>query len=312
MGLPISQAGAQEFPTKPITMVVPFAAGGPTDVVGRKIGHLMERTLKQPIVIQNAGGAGGTIGTNLVNKAKADGYTILLHHIGMATAPALYRKLDFNPLTDFEYIGLVADVPMTLVAKQGLPANNFNELLSYIKVHQDKLTLANAGLGSASHLCGMVLMESIGVDLTTVPYKGTQPAMTDLLAGQVDIMCDQVSNTLPFIKDKKVKVYATSTPKRLKSLPEVPSATEIGLPKFNILVWHGIYAPKNTPPAMTAKIRGALQEALKTDEFQKDMDAFSITVSTPAEATEKGLKSILEADTARLGVLIRKAGQFAD
>ena len=256
-------AEAQEYPQKPITVVVPFAAGGPTDTVARLLGVAMGKSLKTQILVENVGGAGGTIGAARVAKAPPDGYTILLHHIGHATAPALYRKLPYDTIGDFEPVGLVNEVPMTLVARKDLPPNTLRELITYVKANRDKVTYANAGLGAASHLCGMLFMSAIDTDLTTVPYKGTGPAMNDLLGGQVDFMCDQTTNTTSQIKAGKIKAYGVTTKVRVPSLPELPTLHEAGLPNFEISVWHAFFAPKGTPKAVVDKLVRALQEALR-------------------------------------------------
>ena len=226
--LTASPSRAQDYPTKVITMVVPFAAGGPTDTVARLIAQPMTKTLKQQVIVENVGGAGGTIAANRVAKAAPDGYTILIHHIGMSTAPALYRKLPYNAINDFEPIGLINEVPMTLVAKKDFPAKDLKELIAYVKANKDKVNYANAGLGAASHLCGMLFMTAIQTDVTTVPYSGTAPAMNDLLGGQVDFMCDQTTNTTSQIKAGKIKVYGVTTKKRVASLPNVPTMDEAG------------------------------------------------------------------------------------
>jgi len=207
-----------QFPTKPVTMIVPFAAGGPTDTVARSIAIAMQATLKQTVLVENVGGAGGTIGVGRVAKASPDGYTILLYHIGMSTVPALYRKLTFDPLKDFAFIGLVNEVPMTMIARANFPPNNFKEFVAYVKANKTKVTYGNAGLGAASHLCGLLFMSAIETDVTTVPYKGTAPAMNDLLGGQIDFMCDQTTNTTSQIKSGKVKAYAVTSAKRVPSL----------------------------------------------------------------------------------------------
>ena len=235
---------AQEYPSKVITMIVPFTAGGPTDTVARLLSVPMTKALKQQVIVENVGGAGGTIAANRVAKAAPDGYTILIHHIGMSTAPALYRKLPYNPMTDFEPIGLINEVPMTLVAKKDFPAKDLKELIAYVKANKDKVNYANAGLGAASHLCGMLFMTAIETDVTTVPYSGTAPAMNDLLGGQVDFMCDQTTNTTSQIKAEKIKVYGVTTKKRIASLPNVPTMDEAGLKGFDVSVWHALYAPK--------------------------------------------------------------------
>lgn len=256
-------ASAQTYPSRPMTMVIPFAAGGPTDVVGRLIAQSMSKTLGQQVIVENTVGAGGTIAATRVARAAPDGYTMLLHHIGQSTAPSLYRKLPYDALTGFETMGLVTDVPMTVVAKGNFPAKNFNELVQYVKANKDKVNLANAGTGSASHLCGLLFQEAIGTTVATIPYKGTAPAMNDLLGGQVDIMCDQTTNTTSYIKSGKIKAYAVTTPKRLAVLPDLPTTREAGLPALDVTVWHGLYAPKGTPSEVVAKVNGALKVALK-------------------------------------------------
>jgi tripartite-type tricarboxylate transporter receptor subunit TctC len=204
---------AQNYPTKVITVIVPFAAGGPTDTVARLVAVPMTKTLKQQVIVENVGGAGGTIGANRVAKAPADGYTLFLHR--PFDCAGAYRKLPYDAVKDFEPIGLINEVPMTLVAKKDFPANDLKELVSYVKANKDKVNLANAGLGTASHLCGMLFMSAIQTDLTTVPYNGTAPAMNDLLGGEVDLMCDQTTNTTSQIKAEKIRVYGVTTAKRI-------------------------------------------------------------------------------------------------
>ncbi len=312
LALLASAAQAQNYPTKTITMVVPFSAGGPTDTLGRTIAQAMTTALKQTVIIENVGGAGGNIGVDRVAKARPDGYTILLHHIGMSTSPALYRKLPYNPLTDFEYIGLVADVPMTLIAKQAFPAKDFKELLAYVKANKDKATLANAGLGAASHLCGLLFMSAIETDLTTVPYKGTAPAMNDILGGQVDLLCDQTTNTTGQIKNGKVKVYGVTTKTRVPSLKDIPTLQELGLKGFEVAVWHGIYAPKGTPkPALDALV-AALQTALKDGNVKLRLAELGTEPVAQNRATPEALKTQLAAEIDKWGPVIKKAGQYAD
>ena len=235
-------ANAQKYPDKPISLVVPFAAGGPTDTIARLLATQMSKSLGQSVVVENVPGAGGTVASAKVAKSKPDGYTIYIHHMGMATAQALYDKLPYDPLKDFEYIGQVADVPMVLLGSKNFPPNNFKELEAYIRANKDKVTMANAGPGAVSQLCGLIFQSRLGVRVTTVPYKGTGPALTDLVGGQVNILCDQTTQTIPFIKDGKVKVYGVTTPKRLSALPNVPTLDEQGMKGFDVKVWHGIYA----------------------------------------------------------------------
>ena len=303
---------AQQYPTKVITMVVPFAAGGPTDTVARLIGGPMSKTLGQQVIVENVGGAGGTIAAARVANATPDGYTILIHHIGMSTAPALYRKLRYKPTADFAPIGLINEVPMTIVARNDFPAKDLKELIAYVKKNKDKVTYANAGLGAASHLCGMLFMTAIQTDVVTVPYKGTAPAMNDLLGGQVDFMCDQTTNTTSQIKAKKIKVYAVTTKDRVASLKEVPTAHEAGLPNFEVSVWHGLYAPKGTPKPVVDRLTKALQVALKDKNV---IDRFGDLGTAPVEekrATPEALAARLKSETDKWGPIIKKAGVFAD
>jgi putative tricarboxylic transport membrane protein len=312
MLLGVTPVGAQEYPNKVITMVVPFAAGGPTDTVARLIAVPMTKTLKQQVIVENVGGAGGTIAANRVAKAAPDGYTILIHHIGMSTAPALYRKLPYNPLTDFEPIGLINEVPMTLVAKKDFPAKDLKELIAYVKANKDKVNYANAGLGAASHLCGMLFMTAIETDVTTVPYSGTAPAMNDLLGGQVDFMCDQTTNTTSQIKAEKIKVYGVTTKKRVASLPNVPTMDEAGLKGFEVSVWHGLYAPKATPKLVIDKLTSALHVALKDDNVKLRFAELGTEPVAENRATPAALRAHLKAEIDKWSPIIKKAGAYAD
>ncbi|MRG57254.1 tripartite tricarboxylate transporter substrate binding protein BugD [Phyllobacterium sp. SYP-B3895] len=305
-------ANAAGYPERSITMVVPFAAGGPTDTVTRLVAESMSKDLGQQIVVENVGGAGGTLGASQVAKADPDGYTLLLHHIGMATSATLYRKLPYDTLNAFEYVGLVTDVPMTIVAKKDFEPADMKGLVEYVKANADKITLANAGIGAASHLCGMLLMSEIKTSLVTVPYKGTGPAMTDLLGGQVDLMCDQTTNTTKQIKGATVKAYAVTSAKRLDALPDLPTVAEAGLPGLQVGIWHGIYAPKGTPADVTAKLSASLQKALKDPNVVARFAELGTVPVTDAEATPDGLKSKLESEVSRWKPIIEAAGQYAD
>ena len=305
-------AFAQDYPNKQVVIVVPFAAGGPTDTLARNLGVTLTNLLKQQMIVDNAGGAGGTIGINKVAKAKNDGYTLLLMHIGMSTSPALYRKLPYDTMNDFEFIGQVADVPMTMLGKKALPPNNFKELLPYLKANKAKLTYANAGLGAASHLCGLLFMSQNEVDLTTVPYKGTAPAMTDLIGGQVDLMCDQTTNTSQQIKAGTVKVYGVTSAQRVPSLKEIPTLAEQGMKGFEVVVWHGLYAPKGTPKPVLDKLVAALQAAVQDATFKArlaDLGAEPVPVS---KANPEALRTHLQAEIKKWDPIIKKAGQYAD
>jgi tripartite-type tricarboxylate transporter receptor subunit TctC len=307
-----SPAAAQKYPDRVITMIVPFTAGGPTDTVARLVAAPMSKAVNQQVIVENVGGAGGTIAANRVAKAAPDGYSILIHHIGMSTAPALYRKLPYNPLTDFEPIGLINEVPMTLVARRDFPPKDLKELIAYAKANKDKVTYANAGLGAASHLCGMLFMTSIQTDLTTVPYKGTADVIKDLLGGQVDFTCDQTTNTTSQIKADKVKVYGVTTKTRLASLPNIPTVDEAGLKGFEVSVWHGLYAPKGTPKPVVDVLTKALQAALKDATVKKRFADLGTEPVAEKRATPEALRAQLKAETEKWGPIIKKAGVFAD
>jgi tripartite-type tricarboxylate transporter receptor subunit TctC len=303
---------AQAFPTKPVTIIVPFSAGGPTDTVARSLGQAMSKHIGQSVIVENVGGAGGTVGANRVKNATPDGHTVLLYHIGMSTAPALYRKLQFNPQTDFEMVGLIVDVPMTLIARSDFPAKDFKEAVSYLKQNKAKINLANAGLGAASHLCGLIFMSAIEADLTTVPFKGTADAMNALLGKQVDILCDQTTNTTGQIKAGAVKVYAVTSAKRVPTLPDVPTMQEAGLKGFEVGIWHAVYAPKGTPKAAVDKIVASMQAASKEADFVKRMADLGATIYGPDKITPAALAAHLKAEIDKWGPVIRKAGAYAD
>ena len=312
LALGSSLAAAQGYPTKPVTLVVPFAAGGPTDIVARTLAAAMTKTLGQSVVVENKTGAGGTIAPAYVAKAAPDGYTFLIHHNGMATAPALYRKLAYNPVTDFEHVGNVVDVPMTLLGRKDLPAKNLAELMSYVKANAAKINLANAGLGAVSHLCGTLFQQSLGVTLTTVPFQGTGPALNALLGGQVDLLCDQTTQTTQHIKAGTVKMYGVTTRERIKSLPEQPTLAEQGLKGFDVVVWHGVYAPKGTPKDALDKINAAVRAALKDPVVMQRMTELGAEFVPEAKLTPEGLRSWLKSETERWGAVIRAAGTYAD
>jgi len=304
-----------EYPDKPVTIVVPFAAGGPTDKVARDLAEALRKPLGgQSIVIENIGGAGGTLGAARVAKAGNDGYTLLLHHIGISTAPALYRKMAYDTLNDFEYIGMVNEVPMTLIGKPSLPATNYAELVKWMNANKGKINLANAGLGAASHLCGLLFQSSVKIAMQTVPYKGTGPAMTDLLGGQVDLMCDQTTNTSSQIAAGAVRAYAVTTEHRLSTpaLKNLPTLDESGLKGFNVTIWHGMYAPKGTPKPVVDKINAALRVALKDPEFVKREEALGAVIVTDARLDGAEHKKFVAAEIAKWGPIIKAAGEYAD
>ena len=305
-------AAQAPWPERQVSLVVPFAAGGPTDVVARMIAIPMSKQLGQTVVVENAVGAGGTIAATKVARAQPNGYTIFLHHMGMSTAPALYKKLQFDPLKDFEYIGQVVDVPMTLLARKDFPAATFQDLQAHLKREGNKVSLANAGLGAVSHLCGLLFMSAMGVELTTVPFSGTGPAMNALLGSQVDLLCDQTTQTVPLIKDGRVKAYGVTVPQRLDVLPNVPTLDEQGLKGFEVKVWHGMYAPKGTPQPVLDKLNAALRFAMQDPEVKRRLTDLSSDIVPMDKITPAGLRTHLEAEIGKWGPVIRKAGVYAD
>jgi tripartite-type tricarboxylate transporter receptor subunit TctC len=300
------------YPDKPITVIVPFAAGGPTDTVARLVAQSMQNTLKQTVLIENVGGAGGTVGAGRMARATPDGYTLLLHHIGQATSATLYRKLPYDSIGDFMGIGLITDVPMTIVASTKFPANNLKDAIAYIKANKEKVNYANAGVGAASHLCGMLFQSAIQTQMTTIAYKGTGPAMNDLVGGQVDLMCDQTTNTTSQIKEGKIKVFAVTTPKRVGALPDVPTAVEAGLPGFDVAVWHGLYAPKGTPQPIIQKLSQALQIALEDETVKTRFAGLGTEPVSKDRATPAALDAHLKAEIAKWAPVIKAAGEYAD
>ena len=306
-------AAAQDYPTRAVTMIVPYAAGGPTDTVARVLAQSMSKSMGQTVVVENRPSAGGILGPEVVKNARADGYTILIHHIGMATIPTLYRtNLRFNPLTDFEYIGLVNDVPMTIIGRQSLPPKNLQELIAYIKANKDKVTYANAGIGAASHLCGMLFMSAIGTDVLTVPYKGTGPAMNDLVGGQVDFMCDQTTSTTGQIKGGKVKVYGVTSKQRVPSLPDIPTLDEQGLKGAEVAIWHALYAPKGTPKPVLDKLVSSMQAALKDPAVTQKFTELGAVTAAPERQTPQALQAYLKSEIDKWAPIIKKNGQYAD
>ncbi|HSH88572.1 MAG TPA: tripartite tricarboxylate transporter substrate-binding protein [Ramlibacter sp.] len=310
-------AHAADFPDKgkTITIVVPFSAGGPTDRVARDLAEAMRKPLGGgTIVVDNAAGAGGSIGANKVAKANADGYTLLLHHIGMATMPTLVRNVPFKVESDFEYLGMINDVPMTLIGKPTLAPNNMKELLAWVSANKGKINLGNAGVGSASHLCGLLFQNATKTDMTPVPYKGTAPAMTDLIGGQIDIMCDQTTNTTSQIEAKKVKAFAVTTPKRLSTpaLKDLPTMQEAGLKDFQVTIFHGLYAPKGTPPDVQKKLNDALKAALKDPDFIKKQEGLGAVVVADKRMEPGEHKKFVAAEIAKWSPIIKAAGVYAD
>ena len=305
-------ASAQEYPAKPITMIVPFAAGGPSDILARNLAIAMGKELRQTIIISNIGGAGGNIGTARAAKAAPDGYTILLHNMGMALSPALFRKLEFDPLTDFEYIGLIGEAPSVLIARPNFPAKDFAELLAYLRASKGTVSFANSGLGGPSHLCGLLFMEATQTTLAMIPYKGSAPAMNDLFGGQVDLLCDSVASAIPPIRAGKVKVYGVTTRTRLRALPDVPTFAEQGLKGFELAVWSALFAPKRTPEPIINRLVAALQGAVRDADFRQSLDKLSYEAIPAERITPAALQAHLKAEIDKWGPIIKRAGLQAD
>ncbi len=310
--LSVTSAFAADYPERNIFMVVPYAAGGPTDTIARLTADAMSKAIGQQILVENVAGAGGTIGARRVADSEPDGYTILVHHIGMATAPALYRQLPYKPTEAFEPIGLVSDAPMTVIARNEFPPVTFQELIAYIKQNGTKVTYAHAGIGAASHLCGTLFMATIGTQMTTVPYKGNGPIMTDLIGGQIDMTCDQATNTVGPISQKQVKAYAITGEERADTLPDLPTTTEAGLPEFKLGVWHGLYAPKGTPKEVVDKLTSALQAAVEDASLKERFGQIATMPATKEQATQEALRIKLDTEIKRWDPIIKAAGQFAD
>jgi putative tricarboxylic transport membrane protein len=300
--------GAEGYPDRNITVVVPFSAGGPTDTVTRLIAKPMSDKLGAQIVVQNIEGAGGTVAAGEVSRAKADGYTVLMHHIGMSTAPALYADLPYKPLEDFKTIGLVTEVPMTIIARRDFQPNTLQELVAYVKANANTVTYANAGIGAASHLCGLLFQKAIGVKLQEVPYEGTGPALTDIVGGQVDFMCDQTTNTTGQIKSGEVKAYAVTTEERVKSLPDLPTAKEAGLDDLQLTVWHGLYVPAGTPDEVIRILSDALKVALADQGVISKLAELGTAPVAADRATPEAHRQQLEEQIGVWGPIIKDAG----
>ena len=314
-GLASALALAQSYPSKTITIVVPFSAGGPTDRVARDLAEAMRKPFGgATIVIDNTAGAGSSIGSNKVVKAAPDGYTLLLNHIAMASMPNQLRNMPFKVDTDFEYLGMVNEVPMTLISRPSLPAKTYKELVTWIGQNKGKVNLGNAGIGSASHLCGLMVQNALQTDMTSVPYKGTAPAMTDLIGGQIDLMCDQTTNTSQQIEGKKVTAYAVTTSKRLTTpaLKDLPTMQELGIKGFDVSIWHGLYAPKGTPADVMAKINGALKAALKDPEFMAKQEALGAVIITDQRTDPVEHKKFVASEIAKWGPVLTAAKAYID
>jgi tripartite-type tricarboxylate transporter receptor subunit TctC len=305
-------AAQADYPSRPITMIVPFAAGGPTDTVARLIAEPMTRTLGQQVIVENVAGAGGTLAAGREAKANPDGYTLLVHHIGLSSSVGLYRKLPYDPATAFAPIGRITDVPMTVVGKADFPPGSVGELLDYIRANGEQIIFAHGGVGAVSHLCGLLLMDALGTKMTAVGYKGSGPAMTDLLGGQVDMTCDQTTNTVGHIRSGKIKAYAVTTEERLSSLPDLPTLNEAGLEGFEVTAWHALYAPGGTPQEVVGELTVALQAALKDPKVVERFADLGTEPVPQEQATPAALEQHLRAEVDKWKPVIQKAGEYAD
>ena len=304
----VSAASAQAYPDRTITMVIPYAVGGSTDVLGRILAKTMSADLKQQIIVENIGGAGGTLGTARAAKSKGDGYTLLFHNMGHATSPSLYRTLSYDPVTSFEPIGSVADVPMILVARKDFPAKNLEEVLAYARANPGKVTIANAGKGATTHLCGVLLASATKITMTEISYKGTGPALNDLVGGFVDLLCDQPASTTAFIQRGTIKPIAVATKARLSTLPEVPTFAESGLKDFELAVWHGLYAGKGTPKPVVDKLAESLRAALKDPVVTERFASMGAQIATDKMATPDALRLHVKSEVIKLGAALQGAG----
>jgi tripartite-type tricarboxylate transporter receptor subunit TctC len=305
-------AGTAPYPAHPVALVVPFSAGGPTDVLARTLAISMSETLGQSVVVENRVGAGGTIGAAHVARARPDGYTLLLHHNGMATGKALYSKLAYEPLQSFEFVGQVVDVPMTLIGRGDFPPNDAQELFAYIKANREAINLAQAGPGAVSHLCALLLQRALGVEITTVQFQGTAPALVALVGGHVDLLCDQTTQTIPHIRARRVKLYGATTRARIAALPDAPTLQESGLQDFEVVVWHGIYGPKGTPKAALDKVNAALRVALKDPTVTQRLAELGAEIVPESKQTPAGLRDWLQAEIEKWTPIIKSAGVSAD
>jgi tripartite-type tricarboxylate transporter receptor subunit TctC len=310
-GASSSEGATTDFPTAPVTIVVPFSAGGPTDTVTRLIAEPMSATLGQQVVVQNVEGAGGTVAAGEVAAAAPDGYTVLMHHIGMSTAPTLYADLPYDPLTDFKTIGLVTEVPMTIIGRRDLEPNTLEELVTYVEQNADTVTYAHAGIGAASHLCGLLFQSAIDVTVTEVPYEGTAPALTDLVGGQVDFLCDQTTNTTGQIQAGEVKAYAVTTAERIETLPDLPTTAEAGLPDVEVTVWHGLYVPAETPDEVVQVLNEALVAALQDENVISELGNLGAAPVAEDQATPEAHTEKLQSQIDLWRPIIEEAGVTA-
>ena len=302
----ISAAHAQAYPSRPITMVVPFPAGSATDSVARLIGIKMSERLHQPVIMENVPGAGGTIAAARVARAAADGHTLLIHTT-IALSAALYKKLSYDTATAFEPIGLVNTGPYVFAANPAYPAKDAKELFANLKANASKVTFSNAGVGTGSHLCAIILSQTLGVEPNLIPYKSTSQALQDVIAGHVDMLCDQTTNAFPHLSAKKIKAYAITSPQRHPSFPDIPTTRELGIPQVDVAVWHGLYAPKGTSAAIVGQLNGALQVALADPDVQKRLADMGTSLFPTDQRNPEAHAKHLGAELARFREVVKKA-----
>jgi len=305
-------AQAQPFPTKPVTMIVPFPAGGPSDALARVLGVALAAPLGQQIIIDNVGGAGGTLGAHKGAQARPDGYTMVMNHVGVATSVTLYRKLPYDPIEAFEQVGMIGAVPMTIVTRKDMAAKDVRELLDHIRTNKNAVSYANGGVGSASHLCGLLFMTALKTEMNVVSYRGSGPAMNDVLGGRIDVLCDQTSTTTNHIKSGAIKGYAVTVKQRVPSLPELPTLHESGLRDFDVASWYGLAVPKGTPAPVVERLSGALRAALADPGFQKRLADFGAQPADEARMTPAGFSAYMRSEVAKWAPIIKAAGVYAD
>jgi tripartite-type tricarboxylate transporter receptor subunit TctC len=302
-------AVAQNYPNRPVTVIVPFAAGGPTDVVARIVTDHMAKSLGQSFVIENVVGAGGTTGITRAKRAKNDGYTIAMGHLGThAAAPALYPNLAYDPAVDFEPIGLAAGTPILILAKKDFPARDLKEFVAYVKANDTKLNMAHAGVGSVSFTTCLLLNHILKVKPTSIPYQGTGPSMNALVGGQVDYMCDQIVNAVPQVQGGTIKAYAIATDKRDPSLPNVPTTREAGLPEYQASAWNALFAPKDTPKEIVASLTAALDKALDDDVTRRRLLELGSDIPGKERRGGPALHSLVKTEIAKWSPVIKAAG----
>ena len=301
---------AAQYPERPITMIVPFAAGGPTDIIARIVGEHMQRTLGQPVIVENVAGAGGTTGITRGAQSKPDGYVIMMGHMGThGAAPALYPNLKYNPAKDFEPIGLAAGTPIVIVAKKSFPAASLKEFVDYVKKNQDKVNEGHAGVGSVSFTTCSLLQSLMGTKTARVAYRGTAPVLNDLVAGQVDFACDQIVNLVPQIHAGSIKAFAIATANRSSVLKDVPTTKEAGLPEYQVSAWNAVFAPKGTPPEVVARLNRALDAALSDEGTRKRLLELGSVIPEGEGRSPAALQKLVESEVARWTPILKGVSQ---